>query len=154
MIPGKRPIHARRSSRAGQCGDNGTRPIVAVARLAAIKAKCRIMAKDWTSKELQARQALRGGAVLLDDQAQASVLSCDFDSCPMPTIQPDFLSTVPPVLTLALVQLAPFVAAVRKFLQLSSWSTGNWYHSWLVLAAWWAICVLLKQVSCLYVSQY
>lgn len=55
----------------------------------------------------------------------------------------DFLSNVPPALTLALVQLAPAISACKSVIQISSWS-ASWYHSWLALAAWWALCLFLE----------
>ncbi|KAF8972946.1 Peroxin/Dysferlin domain-containing protein [Flammula alnicola] len=56
----------------------------------------------------------------------------------------DFLSSVPPALTLALVQLAPCISACKAIIQVSSWST-SWYHSWLALASWWAVCLFLDK---------
>ena len=57
----------------------------------------------------------------------------------------DFLSSVPPALTLALVRLAPSIALSRAALQISSWSPDA-YPSWLALAAWWAACLLLDKL--------
>ncbi|KAF8160983.1 Peroxin/Dysferlin domain-containing protein [Crassisporium funariophilum] len=54
----------------------------------------------------------------------------------------DFLSSVPPSLTFALVNLAPCISTCKAAIQISTWSS-SWYHSWLALASWWAVCLLL-----------
>jgi len=71
----------------------------------------------------------------------------------------DFLSNVPPALTLALVDLGPGISACKTAIQISSWST-SWHHSWLALAVWWALClfldITLRYVLCTlsYFSQF
>ncbi|KAG5653631.1 hypothetical protein H0H81_011857 [Sphagnurus paluster] len=52
----------------------------------------------------------------------------------------DFLKSIPPPLTVALVQLAPILAAARHGLQLLSWRR-SWYDATLAVAAWWALCL-------------
>jgi len=51
------------------------------------------------------------------------------------------LADLPPALTLALVDIAPCISAWKYALQTANWSS-NWYHSWVALASWWAICLL------------
>ncbi|TFK44580.1 Peroxin/Dysferlin domain-containing protein [Crucibulum laeve] len=53
----------------------------------------------------------------------------------------DFLSNVPPQLTAALVHLAPMISFVACVAQLASWRS-SWYDSCILLASWWAICIL------------
>ncbi|KAK0455119.1 Peroxin/Dysferlin domain-containing protein [Armillaria borealis] len=55
----------------------------------------------------------------------------------------DFLSSVPYQLTAALVRLGPYISALRQLAEVTSWST-SWYDSWLAIAAWWALCLLLE----------
>ena len=57
----------------------------------------------------------------------------------------DFLSSVPSPLTFALVQLAPAISVLRNAIQISTWSATSWHHSWLALAAWWAVCLLVDR---------
>ncbi|KAF9007983.1 integral peroxisomal membrane peroxin-domain-containing protein [Cyathus striatus] len=52
------------------------------------------------------------------------------------------IESVPPQLTLALVQLAPSLSSLKQLAQLASW-TGSWYDSFLCLAAWWFVCLSL-----------
>ncbi|KAL0956091.1 hypothetical protein HGRIS_002259 [Hohenbuehelia grisea] len=58
----------------------------------------------------------------------------------------NFLNTVPQPLTAALVALAPGIRVVRHALQIASWQSGAVYDSWLMLAAWWAICLGVRPV--------
>ncbi|KAF9484475.1 hypothetical protein BDN70DRAFT_825564 [Pholiota conissans] len=62
-----------------------------------------------------------------------------------PPVLSDFLSAVPPALTLALIQLAPVISVGRSVFQIYSW-TVSWYHSWLALASWWAICLFIDKM--------
>lgn len=55
----------------------------------------------------------------------------------------DFLNSVPPTLTVALLQLAPCISVVRHAIEVLTWSGRTWQSSWLVVAAWWASCLLL-----------
>lgn len=57
----------------------------------------------------------------------------------------DFLSSVPPPLTVALVSLGPYISRIRQTCETISWRS-NWYDSWLALAAWWAVCLLADYV--------
>ncbi|KAF8070287.1 hypothetical protein FPV67DRAFT_1668155 [Lyophyllum atratum] len=59
----------------------------------------------------------------------------------MPVVLVDFVNTVPPPVTAALVQLAPIVAAIRHALQIFSWRS-SWYDACLAIALWWAVCLL------------
>lgn len=56
----------------------------------------------------------------------------------------DFISSVPPIVTCLLVELAPFLSRLRWALQVVSWRTGSYPDSWLALAAFWAICLWLS----------
>lgn len=53
----------------------------------------------------------------------------------------EFIRNVPPPLTVLLVQLAPHVQFVRRFAEILSWK-ASYSESWLVLGAWWGICLL------------
>jgi hypothetical protein len=53
----------------------------------------------------------------------------------------EFLSTVPPPLTITLLQLSRPLARIRRIAEIVSWQS-SWDESWLTLAAWWAVCFL------------
>ncbi|KAG6813670.1 hypothetical protein H0H92_008518 [Tricholoma furcatifolium] len=46
-------------------------------------------------------------------------------------------------LAVALVPYAPLLDAVHRALQIISWQS-SWYDAWLVIAAWWALCLLSR----------
>ena len=64
-----------------------------------------------------------------------------------------FVSSVPPPLTATLVRLSPHIAWVRRAIEITSWKS-SWEESWLLVTAWWALCLLVgigKQcVSCFF----
>lgn len=62
---------------------------------------------------------------------------------PDPEHLADFISSVPPVVTRLLVELAPFLSRLRWVLQIVSWRSGNHSDSWLALAAFWSVCLWL-----------
>ncbi|EKM54033.1 uncharacterized protein PHACADRAFT_185024 [Phanerochaete carnosa HHB-10118-sp] len=51
-----------------------------------------------------------------------------------------FLTMLPSPLTISLVSLAPQIRFVRWVLEILSWK-GSWDESWLLLAAWWGLCL-------------
>lgn len=53
----------------------------------------------------------------------------------------DFVNTVPPPLTAVLTGLSPTVTPFRRTLEILSWQ-APWSESWLVVAAWWGVCLL------------
>lgn len=53
----------------------------------------------------------------------------------------DFVNTVPPPLTAVLTGLSPSVTPFRRALEILSWQ-APWSESWLVVAAWWGVCLL------------
>jgi len=53
----------------------------------------------------------------------------------------EFLSAVPSPLVTVLVGLAPFIAGLRHAIDIASWK-APWEESWLVIAFWWAGCLL------------
>jgi hypothetical protein len=55
----------------------------------------------------------------------------------------DFVNSVPHPLIVVLVQLAPHISTIRYAAELTSWRK-SWYDSWLVLASWWAVCLLAQ----------
>lgn len=55
----------------------------------------------------------------------------------------DFLSSVPPTLTVVLVQLAPSISVARNVIQILTWSGRSWQSSWLTIATWWTACLLI-----------
>jgi hypothetical protein len=55
----------------------------------------------------------------------------------------DFVNSVPHPLTVVLVQLAPHISTIRHIAEIISWRE-SWYDSWLVLASWWAVCLLTE----------
>ncbi|KAG5734884.1 Peroxisomal membrane protein PEX30 [Termitomyces sp. T112] len=57
----------------------------------------------------------------------------------------DLATTVPAPLAAALVPHAPFLAALRRLLQITSWES-SWYDAWLAVAVWWALCLLCEPV--------
>ncbi|CAA7259256.1 unnamed protein product [Cyclocybe aegerita] len=63
------------------------------------------------------------------------------DNNPVPVLA-DFLSNVPPPLTVVLLHLAPCISASRQAVEISSWA-ATWYYSWLALAAWWVVCLFI-----------
>jgi len=65
---------------------------------------------------------------------------------PDTTTQPswvEFLNTLPSPLTTALVGLAPHISRTRRLAQIVSWKS-SWEESWIVLALWWALCLLAE----------
>lgn len=62
------------------------------------------------------------------------------------TTQPqliEFVNSLPPPLTTALVGLAPTIARIRRLAQVLSWRS-SWEESCLALAVWWAVCLLAE----------
>ncbi|KAH7108138.1 integral peroxisomal membrane peroxin-domain-containing protein [Auriculariales sp. MPI-PUGE-AT-0066] len=68
-----------------------------------------------------------------------------------PTLQPAPPSTMPSAtelmnipapVTRLLLDLAPFIAHMRHAAEILNWSSSRSVDSWLVLAAWWASCLL------------
>ena len=53
----------------------------------------------------------------------------------------DFIYTVPSPVTIELVALSPYISSIRRVLEITSWKS-HWTESWLVLGAWWGICLL------------
>lgn len=53
----------------------------------------------------------------------------------------DFVNTVPPPLTAVLTGLSPTITPFRCTLEILSWQ-APWSESWLVVAAWWGVCLL------------
>ena len=51
-----------------------------------------------------------------------------------------FLESVPPPVTLLLVELAPVISWVRWAAEVASWKS-HWTDPWLTLAVWWALCL-------------
>ena len=64
---------------------------------------------------------------------------------PSDTVQADFLNSVPPPLAIVLVRLAPLIALLRQTAETLSWKSSP-YDSWLVVGAWWFICLLCVPV--------
>lgn len=58
-----------------------------------------------------------------------------------PSTLTEFLNTIPSPLTTVLVGLAPYVAHLRRIVEIISWR-GSWEESWLLLALWWSLCLL------------
>ncbi|KAF8813632.1 hypothetical protein BYT27DRAFT_7230629 [Phlegmacium glaucopus] len=56
------------------------------------------------------------------------------------------LADLPSALTFALIDLAPCISACKYALQIVTWSSSSWYNSWIALALWWAICLLLQRL--------
>ncbi|KAF8230142.1 hypothetical protein L208DRAFT_1452790 [Tricholoma matsutake] len=54
-----------------------------------------------------------------------------------------FVNSVPHSLTVVLVQLAPHISSIRHIAELICWHR-SWYHSCLLLASWWAVCLLAE----------
>ncbi|TFK75316.1 hypothetical protein BDN72DRAFT_874554 [Pluteus cervinus] len=54
----------------------------------------------------------------------------------------DFLNTLPPFLTLLVVNLAPYASRFRYTVEVVSWRK-SWYDAWLALALWWAFCLFI-----------
>ncbi|KIJ49519.1 hypothetical protein M422DRAFT_161366 [Sphaerobolus stellatus SS14] len=52
-----------------------------------------------------------------------------------------FLESVPPPITLLLVELSTPISYVRHTLEFVSWKS-HWTESWLALAGWWALCLV------------
>lgn len=53
-----------------------------------------------------------------------------------------FVSSVPPPLTTTLVRLSPYITWIRRTIEIISWRS-SWEESWLLVAAWWALCLLV-----------
>lgn len=53
-----------------------------------------------------------------------------------------FVSSVPPPLTTALVRLSPYITWLRRAIEITNWKS-SWEDSWLLIAAWWALCLLV-----------
>jgi hypothetical protein len=68
-----------------------------------------------------------------------------------PSVQPvqsqalhELLHTVPAPVVTILAGLGPYIAPIRRILEIVSWKvskTTSWSDSWLVVALWWAICL-------------
>ncbi|KIY50168.1 hypothetical protein FISHEDRAFT_11585, partial [Fistulina hepatica ATCC 64428] len=56
-----------------------------------------------------------------------------------PTVS-EFVGSVSYPLTIALVGLSPYINRIRALVEIASWK-GSWYDSWLIVAAWWTICL-------------
>lgn len=67
-----------------------------------------------------------------------------------------FLTTLPSPLTISLVSLSPHIGFVRWLLETLSWK-GSWDESWLLLAAWWGVCLgaesVLRCAFCTFTSR-
>jgi hypothetical protein len=63
---------------------------------------------------------------------------------PDPERPADFVSSVPPIITRLLVDLAPFLSRLRWTLQVISWQSGSYSDSWLALATFWIVCFWLS----------
>lgn len=63
----------------------------------------------------------------------------------------DFISAVPPPVVRLLVELGPALSWGRWALQVANWKSGSRAESWLVLAAFWVVClgagIALKYVA-------
>lgn len=64
---------------------------------------------------------------------------------PPPPTGTQFLPSLPAPLTIALVALAPQIHFVRWILEAGSWR-ADWEDSWLLLAAWWGMCLAVRAV--------
>jgi len=64
----------------------------------------------------------------------------------------DFVSSVPPPLTITLVRLSTNITWVRRTFEIISWKSP-WEESWLLVAAWWALCLLVG-IGKQYVSSF
>jgi len=53
-----------------------------------------------------------------------------------------FVSSVPSPLTITLVRLSPNITWTRRTIEILSWKS-SWEESWLLIAAWWALCLLV-----------
>lgn len=53
-----------------------------------------------------------------------------------------FVSSVPSPLTITLVRLSPHISWIRRIIEITSWKT-SWDESWLLIATWWALCLLV-----------
>lgn len=53
-----------------------------------------------------------------------------------------FVSSVPTPLTITLVRLSPHITWIRRTIEITSWRS-SWEESWLLIAAWWALCLLV-----------
>ncbi|THH07763.1 hypothetical protein EW145_g3164 [Phellinidium pouzarii] len=67
----------------------------------------------------------------------------------LPTLT-TFLNNVPPQLTALLVELGPSIARIRWLAEAASWK-ASYTNSWIILAVWWAVC-LLSEFSFRYFS--
>ncbi|TFY58071.1 hypothetical protein EVG20_g8293 [Dentipellis fragilis] len=52
----------------------------------------------------------------------------------------EFVNTVPSPLTAVLIGLSPTILRVRRAIEIASWKS-SWEESWLVIAAWWGLCL-------------
>lgn len=52
------------------------------------------------------------------------------------------LMNIPAPVTRLLVDLAPFLAYTRRAAEILNWSSSRTADSWLVLAVWWALCLV------------
>lgn len=66
-----------------------------------------------------------------------------------------FLESVPPPVTLLLVELAPVISWLRWAAEVVSWKS-HWTDPWLTLAIWWILCLgtdaILRQAHAKYFS--
>lgn len=53
-----------------------------------------------------------------------------------------FVKSVPSPLTTTLVRLSPHITWVRRAIEIISWKS-SWEESWILIAAWWALCLLV-----------
>ena len=53
-----------------------------------------------------------------------------------------FVSSVPSPLTITLVRLSPHITWIRRIIEITNWKS-SWEESWLLIAAWWALCLLV-----------
>jgi len=63
-----------------------------------------------------------------------------------------FVSSVPSPLTITLVRLSPNITWTRRTIEILSWKS-SWEESWLLIAAWWALCLLVG-IGKQYVSNF
>jgi hypothetical protein len=63
-----------------------------------------------------------------------------------------FVNSVPPPLTITLVRLSPHITWIRRIIEITSWKS-SWQESWLLIAVWWALCLLVG-IGKQYVSSF
>ncbi|KIY74256.1 hypothetical protein CYLTODRAFT_484583 [Cylindrobasidium torrendii FP15055 ss-10] len=52
---------------------------------------------------------------------------------------------LPASLTSALIRLGPLISTARVFLECASWKHARWSASFVLVAAWWALCLLVTR---------